>query len=381
MVEISLEELQEAAAEFGLTLVAYLPVENAAEAMQSDIAHLQAWQDAGFAGEMGYMQRDAKLFADFQHFLPECRSLVCFAVSYFWRDEVAQAASSTLPSGYGRVARYAWGRDYHRVLKKRLVKLVDFLAASGKYSSIQSRAFTDSVPLLERAIAKNAQLGFIGKNSLLIRPGVGSFTLLGEVLWNLRVADSPKSRLPINQDASCKSCRRCIENCPTDAIVDERKVDARKCISYLTIEKKGEFDDWQQQAVGEWVFGCDICQEVCPFNHESVLSPHVEEFSADSGVGPLLELSSCISIRSDAEFLSRFQGTPLMRAGREGLLRNAAAVIVNTKATNCLEPLKTMAEQDRSLMLRNVALASLRNVVPSASGIERRRIQNFLDTL
>lgn len=378
MKEISLKELEEAASLFGLTLLAHLDIQDAQFAMRSDVEALRDWQKAGFAADMEYMKRDASLFSDFQHFLPDCRSLLCFAVSYYWRDEAAETVKSPLKTGFGRVARYAWGRDYHRVLKKRLRKLLQYLEQTGRYSPLSSRVFTDSVPLLERAIAKNAKLGFIGKNSLLIRPGVGSFTLLGEILWNLKVQDTSSNSLTVAQSASCKTCSRCMDSCPTEAIVAERKVDASKCISYLTIEKRGAFNSWQQQALGEWVFGCDICQEVCPFNHESVLSPHLEEFSASSGVGPLLDLGDCLSIREDQEFLVRFQGTPLMRAGRLGLLRNAAAVVANTNAVNCLDALLQMGEVDSSDMLRDAARHSILALLPHTEGAERRRIHAFL---
>jgi epoxyqueuosine reductase len=205
---------------------------------------------------------------------------------------------------------------------------------------------------------------------MVIMPGAGSFMFLGEVLWSLEVSELPEvqddeyegdnGRLRSALGKShCGSCSRCIDYCPTSALVADRVLDARRCISYLTIEKRGSLTHQERTWIGEWVFGCDICQDVCPFNVVSIKSrakPDCSEFLPSAGVGCSLELSEVIAIRSDAEFVKRFGGTPLMRAKREGLVRNAAVVSANKRVFEVLEGLKSAVREDRSAVVRSHAL-------------------------
>lgn len=328
----------------GLDLVSHCGVEE----LEKDREHLTAWQESGYAAEMGFMQRDPYLLSNPLAILPEARSVLVFALHY------ERTPLPAFETGFGRVARYAWGRDYHRVIKKRLGNLMLNLER-GTNRTINYRIFSDAVPLLERALARTAGMGFIGKNSMLIRPGEGSYFFLAEVLCDLELQERPLEVI----NAGCGSCSRCIGKCPTSAIVSDHVIDAGKCISYLTIEKKGALDSHERPAIGEWIFGCDICQEVCPFNHSSLKrekSASLSEFGRGQGAGPMLSLSRLLSIRTRDEFLKHFAGTALMRAGRESLLRNAAIVAANTAADSVTACLIEAFNADSSEVVRAASL-------------------------
>lgn len=337
-------EIQAIAAETGFHLIGVKSVGK----LQKDVAlqRLEKWQTQGYAADMAYMYREPKLFLDIEHFLPKTASILTLSVPYETRDP------GPTPQGYGRVARYAWGRDYHRIIKKRLRELQRKLEST---YAIQTRSFTDAVPLLERALGEQSALGFVGKNTMLIRPGMGSFHFLAEVLLT-HLVDEPELMV---RSVGCSSCQRCLGACPTDAFPEPWVLDARRCISYLTIEKRGTFEDWERRALGDWIFGCDICQEVCPFNHRGLKVKPWDELTAEKGSGSHLDLSEVLSLADDKDYAERFSGTPLMRAGREGLLRNACAVAANTRSYNCLDELKRLRSCDTSAALRVEAQKAL----------------------
>ena len=361
-MKISLDTVQRLAGLHGLEVVAVLPVAGAEDFLSPAIARLGAWQGLGFAGEMGYMARPVALFESVRNLLPSARSVVSFVVPY--RSEPGDGVECA--PGYGRVARYAWGRDYHRVLKKRLNGFVQ--SALAEFPLLESRVFSDAVPALERSLAASGCGSFIGKNSMLIRPGTGSFTFICEVIWNLDVAGTDAlNAKPALPGIGCKSCSRCVDKCPTDALRGDGMLDSRLCISYLTIEKKTAFDAWEAQAIGEWIFGCDVCQEVCPFNHSGIPRSTIKEFSAESGSGSLLELTRILALDSDEKFLAEFAGTALMRAGRRNLLRNAAAVAANTVALDALPSLSVTAVSDPSEIVRAEAARSISRLKQNSS--------------
>lgn len=277
---------------------------------------LQAWLVAGRAGGMDYMGKNWQRRARPAESLPEAQSLIALAVNYY------DGPLGERPEGTGRVARYAWGQDYHRVLEKRLTSLVRYMEALAP--GVRCKTFLDTGPLLERAAAQKAGLGFVGKNTMLITRGLGSWVFLASVVTSLELpADGPDTR-------SCGSCTRCIDACPTQAITEAYRLDARKCISYLTIESKDSIPANLATGVGEWVFGCDICQDVCPHNTRLPKTP-IPEFQRQAGVGPFLPLGEILSYPKDTEFNARFAGTPLKRTQRSGLQRNARAVLQNTQ--------------------------------------------------
>lgn len=310
----------------------------------------QRWVERGCFAQMSYMGRESESFLRPRKLMPEALSCVSFGVFY------CAGQSALCPAGYGRVARYAWGRDYHRLIKKRISDFQHKVeAALGR--RINSRIIVDAAPVLERALAARAGLGFIGKNSMLIHPGKGSFFLLGEILWEL---ECELGATPVK--TACGSCIRCLEKCPTEAIEEAGLVNAGLCISYLTIEKRGALDPWERQALGSWVFGCDTCQEVCPHNFRALKreSPSdMKELDAGAGSGPLLDLSMVLGLRSEQDFARQFSGTPLMRAKREGLLRNSLCVAANTGAGKLQPLIVRCAAEDSSEIVRAHAVWAL----------------------
>ncbi len=346
MHALALETLKYLASQAGLAVIS---IAEPSELLQ-DRAFLEEWQAAGYAAEMNYMQRSSELLSSPARLLEGVRSIVVIGAYY---DQTPRRPLST---GYGRVARYAWGRDYHKVLRKRLEQLVELVKGELR-GEISYRLFSDSVPLLERALARRSGLGFIGKNTMMIVPGRGSFLFLGEILWDVEI-DLGKVA-PIESVAHCGSCTRCISKCPTQAFVKERVLDAGRCISYLTIEKRGALSLQEREWLGEWIFGCDICQEVCPFNFVALKKRSVAdlpELGAQAGAGEALAIEELLSIRSDPAFIARFGGTAIMRAKREGLLRNAAVVAANTGALKLAPLLNGVSICDQSPVVRQHAL-------------------------
>jgi epoxyqueuosine reductase len=354
--------------------------------LSSDIPRLQHWQDAGYAGDMSYMKRPVDLLAHPEQLFAELRSVVVVGAFY------DRAQREPLKSGFGRVARYAWGRDYHKVLRKRLRSFVADVERELGHP-VKHRIFSDSVPLLERALAQASGLGFVGKNTMVITPRLGSFMFLGEVLWELEVVGSPQPimsqsptleiSVPHHGKSNCGTCSRCLDSCPTGAFVSEYVLDARRCISYLTIEKRGGLSLAERRWIGEWLFGCDVCQEVCPFNTVSIKTrrnPDFPEFDQSAGVGQSLSIAEILAIRADAEFIGRFAGTALTRAKREGLLRNAAVVAANTQCHALLPDLELAAREDLSPIVRQHALWSHWELSIAQGNDARRKSQRLLES-
>jgi epoxyqueuosine reductase len=280
-------------------------------------------------------------------FLSDTRSVVVFLIPYAPIKSLAVHSSRL---GYARVARYAWGLDYHEVIKEKLRELVaDIEETCSIKSPVQFRVFTDSAPIFERALAESGKLGFIGKNSLLITPRTGSYNFIATIMWNL---DVDSDVLPDVQLSNCGSCERCMTRCPTGAIVKPGVLDARLCISYLTIERKTALNSAELSMLGDWAFGCDVCQEVCPFNNAGTVANVADEFSSDKGVGPWIDILEVFALSSSREFRERFSGTPLIRAGRECLVRNCIAVAVNTGFAEGESALHKLATQDESPYVR-----------------------------
>jgi epoxyqueuosine reductase len=298
------------------------------ESLKKEEGRLKTWLRNGYGGEMAYLSKPN--LCNPKALLSEVKSIISFAVPYKKRDRVYK-------KGYGQVARYAFGEDYHRVLPRIAKQLMEKLGISG-------RVFSDSVPLLERPLAESAGLGFIGKNTLLIRPGVGSYFLLGEILTD--------EELPVTKSSfrGCGTCKRCLTACPTGAIVEPYQLDARRCISYLTIEKRGFLSEQERSMIGEWIFGCDICQEVCPFNH------------GDGDDLASIKLENVLSIRSNREFDEKYGVTAFSRARRSGLLRNSLYVAVNQGYDAILPIVESLAEFDESPIVRLSAVWAAREL-------------------
>ncbi len=269
----------------------------------------------GMHGDMTFLAElaDARRTLDNEAVFCGAKSVICVAKAYGREEE---PTSGVAPF----VARYARGRDYHNFLKKRLRKLAVFVR--GLAPGAEARALCDIEPVLERAWAARAGLGFVGKNGLVIAPGTGSYVLLGEVVTNLElVPDTPITE-------RCGSCTRCLDACPTEAFVAPFVLDARRCVSYLTIEAKGAPAEELRAGIGEHLFGCDDCQDVCPFNKTA---PPKEARTRD--FAPLEEWQSRglddLAAMDEAEFDRLTPGSPMRRAKRAGLARNAALVAAN----------------------------------------------------
>lgn len=315
----------------GFDLVGIAPV-----APSADHARYQRWIAAGFYGEMAYLARHSPLKADPRQLLPTAQSMILVGLNY---TSPVSADLRQDPSR-GQIASYALGQDYHQLMRKALIRLDQQVAASSGRLG-RGRVFVDSAPVLERSWGQQAGLGFIAKNTCLIHPRLGSTFFLGGLLVPERLAyDSPPRLLAAAQPktaprrwqfangpiGTCGRCRRCLDACPTGAFAAPHQLDARTCISYLTIELKGEIPLALRPAMGNWVFGCDVCQQVCPWNRRSPTASHPRlQPRPDRIAPPLLELLAL----TDADFARRFQGSAVRRPGWQGTLRNVCVAAGN----------------------------------------------------
>ncbi len=310
--------------------------------LDRDHARYQAFLEEGMHGQMEYLAEnvEARRRLDTDAILPGARSVICLARSYQRADDHRDPA---LARG---IARYARGQDYHGVVRKKLRRLAAFVRSLGE--GVQARPLIDDAPVLERAWAGRAGLGFIGKNGMLIAPGIGSYLLLGEVVTTLELSpDEPMS-------SRCGSCTLCLTACPTRAFPAPFVLDPRRCIAYLTIELEGPVPEELREGVGEHLFGCDDCQSVCPFNASpgregkdtAPFRPHAR-WAERSEVDLLAQ--------DQASFEELRQGSPLGRAGRGGLARNAALVLGNRRDPLAREPLARAASDDPDPGVREAA--------------------------
>ncbi len=299
----------------------------------------EAWLAAGRAGTMEYLERGKAKRLDPRRVLPGARSVIAVALNYYQGDPPGA-------DGWTPVARYAWGRDYHDVMTPRLEALLVFLReAAGP--DVKGKVYVDTGPVLERDLAARAGLGWVGKNTNLLHPELGSWFFIGIILttaeldWDEPLADR------------CGTCRACLDVCPTEAFPAPYALDARRCISYLTIEHKGPISAALREPMGEWVFGCDLCQTVCPWNRKAPVTREPAFLPAR----PLPPLSSLLEM-TEADFKNYFKGTPLTRPKRRGLLRNAAVVLGNRRDRAAV-PALTRALADPDELVREHAAWAL----------------------
>ncbi len=275
---------------------------------------LHRWLAAGMHGEMGWMADARRDRCDAGTVLPGAASVIVFAANYHPGKPPPRPGEPSC-----RVAAYALGEDYHLVLKERLAPIGEWLAR--ERPGTVWRAITDSAPLLERAFAESAGWGFTGKNTMLLRPNGGSFFLLAEIVTTARIEPDP----PVT--GTCGNCTRCLDACPTGAFPGPFVLDARRCISYWTIERKTPLTPQELDRLDGWAFGCDVCQDVCPYNRNPAGggAPPMEEFAEGRVVSRHEPLATFIGPRTNGEFGKRFARSPLLRAGRKRLARNARA--------------------------------------------------------
>jgi len=313
------EQLRERASELGFDLLGIAPA-----APPTHGAAFTAWLAQGYHGQMTYLARQAAQRLDPQAVLPGAQTIIAVAASYYIGDGPDGGASD--PSR-GRIARYAWGQDYHQVLQPRLEALLAFLQAEAG-RAVHGRAFVGDGPVLERDAAARAGLGFSGKNACLINQRRGSWLALGVLLVDIDICATHFGSASHISQPNCGSCTRCLEACPTAAFPQPYVLDARRCLSYLTIELRGSIPRELRPLIGNRIFGCDICQEVCPWNRrfarptaEPAFQPRPEQ------VAP--SLLSLLSL-DESEFQARFAGTSILRTKRRGLLRNVAVALGNS---------------------------------------------------
>lgn len=308
--------------------------------LDADRARLDAWLAAGHHGDMAWLARDADARGDVRHprIMPSARAVVVCALSYHRGDEPS-------PLRDGDIARYARGRDYHNFLRRKLRKLAAWMRAT---HGALAAPMVDNAPVLERAWAARAGVGFVGKNGCVIAPGLGSYVLLGEVITSLPlVGDAPMPE-------RCGACTRCLDACPTRAFAAPWVLDARRCVSYLTIELEGEIPHALREGVGDRVLGCDACQDVCPYNRTA---PPAAETTADFAPDPRWrghDLASLLAL-DEASFVELTRGSPAARPGREGLARNAAVALGNTGGRVHLPVLRRASQEDPSESVREAA--------------------------
>ena len=323
---ITSEDVKREAAAAGFDLCGIAPAADDVE-----LRFLRQWLDRGYAGDMHYLHASSDRRRDVRQILPSACSVISLGTVYNTATPYSDAAAPDRAA----IARYAWGDDYHLVIEKRLDALVSVLAAAAGHG-FEARRYVDTGPVQERVYAQYAGLGWIGKNTCLINPELGSWIFLSEVICNLELAPD----VPVFD--RCGTCTMCLASCPTGALVEPGVLDATRCLSYLTIENKAAVPEEQREAIGAHAYGCDICQEVCPYNQLPTTA-----VSRDPAWQPrpgldaprLLELWQ----RSDDELRALLKGSAMKRAGVRRLRRNLAVAIGNTGGEGAAE---TLADHD-----------------------------------
>jgi epoxyqueuosine reductase len=311
-----------------------------AEPLVDDARRYLDWVADGKAGAMGYLtDRRATIRTDPRHLLPSAKSIISVGKLY---NGTQPHSTEMKDSELGWISRYAWGEDYHDVVRKGLEKLVEKLGSNHEF-----KICVDTAPLLERSYAREAGLGWIGKNTCLINQGMGSWFFLGEILTSLEIdPDSP----PPDR---CGTCTRCIDACPTQAIPPEGyQVDARRCIPYFTIELHGSVPEEMRAGIGNHLFGCDICQDVCPWNRQA---PAADEpsFEPRHLAPPLKKMAGL----TEEEFREVFRSSPIQRAKYAGFLRNVAIAMGNSGQAKFREPLERLAASENDLVAEHARWA------------------------
>jgi epoxyqueuosine reductase len=305
----------------------------------------EEWLKQGRHASMKYLANDRSRARrrDPLSIMPKCRTILVLAIPYSDPSSVARDAAQN--QGHGRIAAYGWGADYHAVIPKRLQAIVTFIQDQVGHA-VSSRWYTDTGPVLERDLAQRAGLGWIGKNTCLINPRAGSYLLLSEILLDMEL----RPDAPFETDR-CGKCTRCIKACPMGCILPDRTIDAGRCISYLTIELKDAIPAELRPQIGNWIFGCDLCQMICPWNRFAAAEGDAA-FRARAGL-PQPDLIHELELTPD-EFAIQFRGSPVKRARQSGHRRNAAVALGNEGRGDAL-PVLERALHDPDPLVREHA--------------------------
>jgi epoxyqueuosine reductase len=333
------EAIKHRARELGFDLCGVAPAKSFPE-----LSFFRQWIDRGYAGTMGYLPRSAERRSDVRNVVPSAQTVIVTGTLY---NAGQPYSTERNDATRGEVARYAWSRDYHHVLGERLNTLLAWMNEQHP-EPFDGRAYVDTGPVQERVYAQYAGIGWIGKNTCVINPELGSWLLLGVIICSLPLEPDTPS---LDQ---CGTCTLCLDACPTGAFAAPHELDATKCLSYLTIEYRGSIPEAQRGAVGNHIFGCDICQEVCPFNASPVNTADPSWSSRQE-----LNLSSLIDLwrRTDEELAAFIGETAITRAGVKGLRRNVAVALGNSRDQRALDALSESAPSNDTLVLEHAAWA------------------------
>jgi epoxyqueuosine reductase len=329
----TLGQIREFSKRLGFDLLGIIPVQPSQQTEQLD-----QWLKAGMAGEMEWIHRGQDKREDPRKVLPQAKTIIMVGVNYYNREIPKELLND--PSR-GIIAKYAWFDDYHDIVKGRLEKYVEKISlALGK--SINSKVYVDTGPFLEREFASKAGLGFIGNNTNLINYKTGSYVFLGEILLDTEL-DSFTNKVI----GSCGTCQSCMDNCPTSALVNKKKLDARRCISYLTIELKKEIPEELRPLMSNRIYGCDICQEVCPWNSKAKNTSLTEFDIKEDLVAPsLIDLAKL----TKEEFNIKFKNSPIKRTKYRGFMRNVAVALGNWASKEALTSVEKLIENQEDLV-------------------------------
>ncbi|MFH0952613.1 MAG: tRNA epoxyqueuosine(34) reductase QueG [Patescibacteria group bacterium] len=335
---ISFDRIEERAEGFGFDIVGVTPLKRSSQA-----AAFSRWLRAGQSAEMDWLKRNSSERIDPRKRFPDYRTVVSLAVNYYQADWPADIKND--PSR-GLIARYAWSKDYHQVILDNLKKFIDWLMEQTS-DKVLARPYVDTGPLLERSMANEAGLGWTGRNANLINNKLGSYLFLAEILVDQEIGNNQNKVI-----GSCGQCRRCIDTCPTKALVEERVLDANKCLAYQTIEQKGSIPAEIRPLMKNRIFGCDICQEICPWNKKA--KPTIfgqENVDWQQAAPPLLSIVNLTA----TEFRRRFAGTPVLRARRAGFQRNVIVALGNWGDKRGVPAIEKAIKEDPSEMVREHA--------------------------
>lgn len=324
--------IKEKAQELGFDLVGISPVDSF-----PDNQFYREWLSKGFSGEMKYLERNPEKREDIRNVLPGAKSVISCAMNYNTHYPYSTQKADDIR---GWISRYAWGDDYHDSIQEKLQFLIDHMNSESS-EEITSRLYVDTGPVLERAFGKYAGVGWVGKNTCLINQEIGSWIFIGEIITNIELDYD----MPVPD--RCGTCTKCIDACPTDAIIEPYVLDSRLCISYLTIELKDKIPNELREGINNNIYGCDICQDVCPWNNRALVSDKAEFLPRENLFNPELSFLSQMSVE---EFRVTFKGSPVKRTKRRGLLRNVMVAMGNSGSEKFLPHIKACLEDDEPLI-------------------------------
>ncbi|MBI4388499.1 MAG: tRNA epoxyqueuosine(34) reductase QueG [Candidatus Omnitrophica bacterium] len=320
------------------------------------------WVGEGKHGEMRYLENYCERAKKFWDGFPNAKSIIVLGVNYYSNSHPNPLPSQGRGKGEGRVARYAWGKDYHHVIREKIEALKSKILERVN-CEIRFEHSVDTKPLLEKPLAVQAGLGFIGKQTQLLSLQFGPWLFLSELVTDLELeSDTPFK-------GSCGTCRLCIDECPTEAIEETGGIDARKCVAYLTIEHKSSIPEELRPKIGNWVFGCDECLSVCPYTSKQK-EAGISDLKSESGFGSQLDLRELFDIPSQGAYERKFKGTAILRANRKQLIRNVCVVLGNSKDRAAI-PILEKALSDSSELVREHAHWALEQLGRKVDVLER----------